>query len=197
MQSLDVISVNLWQIIISLLNLIILFLGVKKFLYKPVCSMMAKMQAEVDEKYADAENAKNKAMEDEKFWNEKIQSAKREADDIISDASIRAKSSSERIVSDAKEKAALTLEGCHLVFIFDMIHFTTGANSTSMEKATLFHLSRQKMGCFRKNDSLERFPMDLVHIGFGETKILCNLRPRFIAQVTHFQNQLLLRIVQF
>jgi len=104
MQSLDVISVNLWQIIISLLNLIILFLGVKKFLYKPVCSMMAKMQAEVDEKYADAENAKNKAMEDEKFWNEKIQSAKREADDIISDASIQAKSSSERIVSDAKEK---------------------------------------------------------------------------------------------
>lgn len=90
------------------------------------------------------------------------------------------------LTSDAKEKAALTLEGCHLVFIFDMIHFTTGANSTSMEKATLFHLSRQKMGCFRKNDSLERFPMDLVHIGFGETKILCNLRPRFIAQVTHF-----------
>ncbi len=105
MQSLDVISVNLWQIIISLSNLVILFLGVKKFLYKPVCSMIAKMQAEVDEKYADAENAKKKAMEDEAFWNDKIKSAKKEADDIIADASMSAKSKGERIVSDAKEKA--------------------------------------------------------------------------------------------
>lgn len=105
MQSLDVISVNLWQIIISLLNLIILFLGVKKFLYKPVCSMMAKMQAEVDEKYADAENARKKAMEDEALWNDKIRSAKQEADEIIADASQSAKSKGERIVADAKEKA--------------------------------------------------------------------------------------------
>ena len=36
MQTLDVISVNLWQILASLLNLLILFLIVKHFLYKPV-----------------------------------------------------------------------------------------------------------------------------------------------------------------
>ena len=35
MQSLEVISVNLWQILISLLNLLILFLLFKKFLFKP------------------------------------------------------------------------------------------------------------------------------------------------------------------
>ena len=81
------------------------------------------------------------------------------------------------LTSDAKEKAALTLEGCHLVFIFDMIHFTTGANSTSMEKATLFHLSRQKMGCFRKNNSLERFPMDLVHAAATVIFILLAAEP--------------------
>ena len=42
MQTLDIISVNIWQIIISLSNLVILFLLVKKFLFKPVKSMIAK-----------------------------------------------------------------------------------------------------------------------------------------------------------
>ena len=36
MQTLDVISVNLWQMVASLANLVILFLLIKKFLYKPV-----------------------------------------------------------------------------------------------------------------------------------------------------------------
>lgn len=36
MQSLEVFSLNLWQMLISLCNLIILFLILKKFLYKPV-----------------------------------------------------------------------------------------------------------------------------------------------------------------
>ena len=33
-QSLDIISVNIWQILISLINLLILFLMLKKFLFK-------------------------------------------------------------------------------------------------------------------------------------------------------------------
>ena len=40
MPSLDVISINLWQILISLCNLLILFLILKKFLYKPVRRVM-------------------------------------------------------------------------------------------------------------------------------------------------------------
>ena len=51
MQTLEVISVNLWQILISLLNLLILFLLFKKFLFKPVNNMLAKRQSEIDEKY--------------------------------------------------------------------------------------------------------------------------------------------------
>ena len=47
MQSLDIISVNLWQILISLANLTILFLLLKKFLYKPVTKMLEQRQAEI------------------------------------------------------------------------------------------------------------------------------------------------------
>ena len=40
-QSLDIISVNIWQILISLINLLLLFLIIKKFLFKPVQNMLA------------------------------------------------------------------------------------------------------------------------------------------------------------
>ena len=45
MQTLDVISVNIWQILISLANLTILFLLFKKFLFKPVKKVMEKREA--------------------------------------------------------------------------------------------------------------------------------------------------------
>ena len=36
MQNLEVISINFWQMLVSLANLLILFLILKKFLYAPV-----------------------------------------------------------------------------------------------------------------------------------------------------------------
>ena len=48
MQSLDIISINLWQILISLANLLIIFLIFKKLLFKPVQNILAARQQQVD-----------------------------------------------------------------------------------------------------------------------------------------------------
>lgn len=105
MQSLDVISINLWQIIISLLNLLILFLIIKKFLYAPVKKMLKARQDEIDNKYGMADEAIKKAESDRSYWEEKRESANQEADDIIQDATATAKLRGEKIVDEAKEKA--------------------------------------------------------------------------------------------
>ena len=47
-ESLDVIYINIWAIVISLVNLLILFLLLKKFLFKPVTRIMAERRAKVD-----------------------------------------------------------------------------------------------------------------------------------------------------
>ena len=52
MQNLEVISVNIWHILISLCNLLILFLILKKFLYAPVKKVMAQRRASIDESYS-------------------------------------------------------------------------------------------------------------------------------------------------
>lgn len=105
MQSLEVISVNLWNILISLLNLLILFLLFKKFLFGPVNKMLAKRQGELDAKYDAANEAMRIAEEDKLLWDEKMSTAKTESDEIIKKAQDTAKRQGETIVTKAKEQA--------------------------------------------------------------------------------------------
>ncbi len=105
MQSLEVISVNLWQILISLTNLLILFLLFKKFLFGPVNKMLAKRNSEIDARYDAADEAKRVAEEDKLLWDEKIGTIKAESDEIIKKAQDSAKRQGESIVTKAKEQA--------------------------------------------------------------------------------------------
>lgn len=105
MQSLDVISVNIWQILISLINLLILFLLVKKFLFKPVKRVLKKREEEIDEQYESAKEAEEKANENRKEWEEMMATADTKADAILENATEQAKYRSETLVSEAREKA--------------------------------------------------------------------------------------------
>ncbi len=105
MQSLDVISVNIWNILISLANLLILFLIIKKFLYNPVKNVLAKRQSEVDSVYSSADEANRNAQENKEKWETKLNSASQKADELIQEAANKAELRGDKIISDAKEKA--------------------------------------------------------------------------------------------
>lgn len=105
MQTLEIISVNLWQILISLINLVLIFLIVKKFLFGPVEKMLAKRQGEVDKQYADAEEAAAEARQDKAAWAEKLAGADEEADARLKAADKTAREHGDRIVADARTRA--------------------------------------------------------------------------------------------
>lgn len=105
MQTLDIISVNIWQIVISLCNLVIIFLIIKHFLYKPVKKMMDKRKEDIDKELAEAEGVMQDAIAEKQIWKEKLDGAKAEAKGIIDDAVLKAKDRSDAIVADANEKA--------------------------------------------------------------------------------------------
>lgn len=105
MQSLDVISVNIWQILISLCNLVILFLILKKFLFAPVQKVTQARRTELDDIYSEAKAAQARADSNEKEWTEKLASVRAESEQIIKNANERAARRGEEIVSDAREKA--------------------------------------------------------------------------------------------
>lgn len=105
MQNLEVISINIWQILISLANLLILFLLLKKFLYKPVRKMLEQRQSEIDDSYKAAEEAKQRAQASEQNWNERMQQADVRSSEIIQEAAVLAGQRKEQILSEAKAQA--------------------------------------------------------------------------------------------
>ncbi len=105
MQTLDIISVNLWQILISLANLVLLYLILKKFLYKPVKNVLDQRQRELDAQYEAAKEAENQAYENRKSWEEKLSEADAQANEILQNATDNAKFRSERMVAEAREEA--------------------------------------------------------------------------------------------
>ena len=105
MQNLDFISINIWQILISLANLGIIFLIVKKFLFKPVKNLLAKRQAELDEQYDDAKKAQKIADENRLAYEEKLATADKKADEILLTATENANARSVAIISEAEQKA--------------------------------------------------------------------------------------------
>lgn len=105
MQSLDIISVNLWQMLVSLANLVLLFWLVKKFLYKPVKKMLETRQKTIEDDYAAASTAKEQALRDQEAYSEQLLGAKREADTLIKNAVELANNREREILAEAKTKA--------------------------------------------------------------------------------------------
>ena len=105
MQSLDVISVNIWQILISLINLVLLFLIIKKFLFGPVNKMLEKRKGEIDSQYDTAAQAQADADAAKSEWEQKLSGADAQADAILQNATENAKRRGDKIVSDAQERA--------------------------------------------------------------------------------------------
>ena len=106
MQNLSVISVNIWQILISMVNLLILTLIIKKFLYKPVKKMMDARRAAIDEDYAQAKTAREEAEQTRQNYEEAMAAAKMTGDQIIADANRTAEFRSNEIVAEARERAS-------------------------------------------------------------------------------------------
>ena len=102
---LEVISVNFWQMIISILNLVILYLILKKFLFKPVKRTLAARRQQVDDLYASAETAKTEAEAARVEYTAKLDRADESARKIVSDATRRASEKAEEIVDEAKAEA--------------------------------------------------------------------------------------------
>jgi F-type H+-transporting ATPase subunit b len=105
MQSLDVISINIWQILISLCNLVILFLILKRFLYKPVQRILQARQDELDARYQQADDMNAAAKENQAKWEAKMDAAKSDAAKILETANQQAGHRSDELIAEAKQKA--------------------------------------------------------------------------------------------
>lgn len=107
---LSFVDIDTWELIFTWVNLLILFLLMKKFLFKPVRAILDKREEEVRKMYDDAEAAKTDAAALEAQYSEKLAGAQQEAREIVETARRRASEQSGEIVSEARNKAADLLQ---------------------------------------------------------------------------------------
>ena len=105
MENLGIVSLNIWQTLISLANLTILYIVIKKILYKPVKVIIEGRKEAIAKSYADAEKAQNEANASRDEYAAKLATAHATADEIIHDATVVANRRGEKIVADAHQKA--------------------------------------------------------------------------------------------
>ena len=104
------VGVNFFTMIAAWCNLLILYLFLKKLLFKPLKNMIDSRQKEIDDMYADAESSKAQAAELKVEYEEKLENANSESEEILKNAMRRAKLKEEDILREANEKAARTVE---------------------------------------------------------------------------------------
>ena len=147
MQNLDVISVNLWQMVVSLANLALLYSIVKKFFYAPVKKMLAKRSEAIESSFEKARLAEETAAEDQKKYEEKLRGASEEAKQILEDAVktathrkkeilAEADEEAEGVLRRAKEEAALEKENARAEIRREIVELSTTVAEKVLDRET-------------------------------------------------------------
>ena len=98
-------SLNAFKFLIVCANLVILYLFLKKVLFKPVTKFMEERTKSIVDAIDNAEKAKIEAADLKQQYELKLRAAKDEADKIISDSNVRANKEYDVILGAAKHDA--------------------------------------------------------------------------------------------
>jgi F-type H+-transporting ATPase subunit b len=104
------VGVNLFTMLAAWCNLLILFLFLKKLLFKPLKNMIDSRQKEIDDMYESAESKESEAALLKEQYEKKLEEANEESEEIVKNAMRRAKLREEEILKEASEQAARTVE---------------------------------------------------------------------------------------
>ena len=99
------VGVNVWTILFAWCNLLIVYLFLKKILFKPVKNMIDSRQKEVDDMYSNAETAEADAKAMKAEYEEKLAAATEESEEILRTAQRRAVLKEEEILKEAAVEA--------------------------------------------------------------------------------------------
>lgn len=99
-----------WNMVITIVNLIVLCLLLKKFLIGPVTAIMEQRAALIEQQLADAKNDKQAAGDLKASYEEKLKTSDAESVRIVEESRASARAEYDRIVAEADRKAARILE---------------------------------------------------------------------------------------
>ncbi len=106
----EFLNINFFTALFTLVNTVILFLVLKKFLFVPVMNMITDRQKEIDAMYDEAGSAKAQALALEEEYQHKLSVAAQTSEKMVKDAVARGQARQEEILRQANAEAAAIMD---------------------------------------------------------------------------------------
>ena len=106
----ELLGVNPWTALFTLLNTLTIYFVAKKFLFGPVMKIISDRQQEIDQMYADAGSAKEQAEAMRSEYQDRLTDAQAASDRIVREAVSRGQAREEAIVRQAQSEAAAIMD---------------------------------------------------------------------------------------
>ena len=106
----EFLNINFFTALFTLVNTVILFLVLKKFLFVPVMNMITDRQKEIDAMYEAADSAQQSAKALEEEYQRKLSVAAETSEKMVKDAVARGQARQEEILRQANEEAAAIMD---------------------------------------------------------------------------------------
>ena len=104
------VGVNFWTMIFAWVNLLVMYIVLKKFLFKPITNMIESRQKEIDDMYSDAETARSDAEGMRSEYEQKMENVQKQSEELLRSAVRRAQLREEEILREAQAEAQRTLD---------------------------------------------------------------------------------------
>ena len=98
-------GVNFWDALFALANFLLLYVVLRKFLFRPVMKLIEDRQKEIDDLYAAADTAKSEAAAIEAEYRSKLSRAQETGEQIVKEAVTRGQNREEEILRKANQEA--------------------------------------------------------------------------------------------
>ena len=97
-------SLDAWTIFFTVLNVLVLFIGLKVFLFKPVLNIIRQREEMIQNQLAEAADREKQAEQLKNDYQERLKNADQKAEDIIAMAKNRAAEERSLAVARTKEE---------------------------------------------------------------------------------------------
>lgn len=101
----EFLNINVFTALFTLVNTVVLFLVLKKFLWGPVMKMITDRQQEIDDMYTDAGQAKKHAQKLRGEYETKLRDAQQTGERLVREAVARGQARQEEILRQANAQA--------------------------------------------------------------------------------------------
>ena len=103
-------SINFWNILWTVVNLLVLYVVFRKFLYQRVMNVIEAREEMVKKQFDDAKKSEEYSRKLKAVYEDRLSDARKESDQIIIDARARAEEEHARSVEKTREETEHMLE---------------------------------------------------------------------------------------